>query len=90
MSERFPITHVAIRFQGKVYSLPEPNRHCDVVRLIIKQTGVTSVDVELEDEGFLDSSGRYLTRKQALVSAQLHNQVKGKVIHHELYSENLW
>ncbi len=25
------ITHVAIRFQGKVYSLPAPNRHHDVI-----------------------------------------------------------
>jgi hypothetical protein len=90
MIERLPITHVAVRFQEKVYSLPEPNRHHDVIILIAKETGVSYVDSKGEDQGFLDSSGRYLNRKQALLNARLHNQIKGTIIHNELYSENLW
>lgn len=96
MSDRLPITHVAIRFQPpgseskQVYSLPAPNRHHDVIRLIAEQTGVSYVNTHGEDQGFLDSSGRYLNRRQALLNARLHNQIKGAIIHNELYSENLW
>lgn len=93
------ITHVAIRFQGVVWSLPAPNRHHDVLMHIVAKTGAESVDVPDEDEGFLDESGRYLTRNQALVSAFVHGQVKnpgrlyaGRTVADpdELYSEDLW
>lgn len=70
--ERPKITHVAIRFRGQVYALPAPNRHHHVIRHIVETTGVDSVDTHGDDQGFLDESGRYLNRKQALVSA-IHN-----------------
>lgn len=87
------ITHVAIRFQGEVYSLPNPNRHHDVVRHIVEVTGATQVNTHGEDQGFLDAHGRYLNRKQALVSAQLNEQVKDACLSvklGELYSEDIW
>ena len=91
---RPPITHVAIRFRETVYSLPRPNRHYDVIREILrKNPDVSHVDSLGDDQGFLDESGRFLTRKQALISAQLNDQIKAdsKVFpHHGLYSENLW
>jgi hypothetical protein len=89
---RPPITHVAIRFQGKVWSLPKPNRHHDVILHIAEQTGVSYVDSRGEDQGFLDEGGRYLTRKQALVSAEVNGQLRKdrQIWHGELYSENLW
>ena len=92
MTGRPPITHVAIRFNGKVYSLPKPNRHHDVIRHIVETEGVSHVDSHGEDQGFLDSSGRYLNRKQALVSAQVNDQMRAgrPVWHNELNSENLW
>ncbi len=90
--ERAKLTHVAIRFQGKVYSLPAPNRHHHVVGEIVRQTGVKSVDVPEEDEGFLDEKGTYLNRRQALVSADLFEQVKpGAVVRAgRLTSEDVW
>lgn len=91
--DRPKITHVAIRFQGEVYSLPAPNRHEDVVREIVQKLKVSHVDSHDEDRGFLDESGRYLNRKQALVSAELNDQILDsvKVIHHHgLLSENIW
>jgi hypothetical protein len=50
------------------------------------------VDVGGENQGFLDESGRYLTRKQALVSAQVNGQMREDrpVWGDQLYSENLW
>lgn len=87
---RSPITHVAIRFQGKVFSLPRPNRHHDVIRHIVETLGVNCVDTQGDDQGFLDAEGRYLNRQQALVSALQNDQIKGEVLCGMLFSENLW
>lgn len=86
------ITHVAIRFQGQVWSLLAPSRHHDVIRMIVEQTGVACVDSHGDDQGFLDADGRYLTRRQALISARANNQMKADrpTWHGELYSENVW
>jgi hypothetical protein len=87
------ITHVAIRFQKKIWSLPKPNRHHDVLRDIIAKTGVDSVDVPLEDEGFLDERGRFYNRKQALIHAELHGQLDtrtSKIRTSFLTSEDVW
>jgi hypothetical protein len=92
MNNRPRITHVAIRLNGKIYSLLAPNRHHDVIRYIIDTTEHTHVDVRDEDQGFLDASGRYLNRKQALASALLNGQIKeGTVIRmNMLFSEDVW
>lgn len=92
MMDRLPITHVAIRFQGKIWSLPKPNRHHNVIRHIVEQTKMSHVDAYGEDQGFLDEAGTYLNRKQALMNAEMHNQLlpDKQVMHEELYSENLW
>lgn len=86
------ITHVAIRFDGKIYSLPEPNRHHHVIRHIVDTTGVKYVDARNEDQGFLDETGQYLTRQEALVSALANKQVKDEsnIRHKMLFSEDLW
>ena len=52
---------------------------------------ITHVNSQGDDQGFLDETGRYLTRSQAEVSAFLNNQVKGgKIIGGVLTSEDLW
>jgi hypothetical protein len=68
------ITHVAIRFQGKVWSLPPPNRHHDVIRLIVKETGVKYVDARDDDQGFLIDGETYCRRNPALAHALKHEQ----------------
>ncbi len=95
--ERPRLTHVAIRFQGTVWSLPRPYRHHHIIRMIIYLDGmygdgdITHVDANSDDQGFLDESGRYLNRKQALVNAELNEQIKnGKIIGGVLTSEDLW
>jgi len=92
MSGRPRVTHVAIRFQGQVYSLPAPNRHHNVIRHIVEKTGAQYVDARDEDQGFLDESGRYLNRRQALASARYNGQVKdpAKIRCRMLFSEDLW
>ena len=92
MPDRPKITHVAIRFQGRIFSLPAPNRHHHVIRHIVDELGVRYVNSHGEDQGFLDESGQYLTRKQALVSALLNDQVKDptQIRAGELFSEDVW
>jgi hypothetical protein len=90
--DRPKITHVALRFRGQVWSLPSPYRHHHIIKTIIfLNPDVHHVDSHGEDQGFLDEDGRYLTRGQAEVSADLNGQIKGgKIIGGVLTSEDLW
>lgn len=87
------ITHVAIRFQGKIYSLPAPNRHHDVIRLIVEQTGVKTVDTREDDQGFLANGVEYCRRKPALRIALQCGQCAPDCLGArlgKLYSEDVW
>jgi hypothetical protein len=86
------ITHVAIRFRGRTWALPAPNRHRHVRSMIMAKTGAEAVDVPPYDEGFLDEHGNYYGRRQALVHALNWNQVKdeSKVRADMLTSEDVW
>jgi hypothetical protein len=82
------ITHVAIKYANKVFSLPAPNRHHDVIRMI---GGISGPDVQ----GFLDANGVFLNRKQAFLVAQATGQLNrregpGYYQGSELFSEDLW
>ena len=82
------ITHVAIKYANKVFSLPAPNRHHDVIRMI---DGISGPDVQ----GFLDANGVFLNRKQAFEVATQTGQIKrpdtsGTYQGPELFSEDLW
>lgn len=86
------IAQVAIRFHGKIYSLPAPNRHHHLIRLIIDETGVNSVDARNDDQGFLDENGTFYQREPALLHALKCNQVKdiSKIRCGMLFSEDVW
>lgn len=82
------ITHVAVQYNGQTYSLPKPNRHHNVIRLIGGISGS-------HQEGFLDASGRFLSRIAAMQMAKDTGQLKRapdpKLYQGpELYSEDLW
>lgn len=82
------ITHVAIKYANKVFSLPAPNRHHDVIRMI---GGISGPDVQ----GFLDANGVFLNRKQAFEVAAQTGQIKrsdkpGTYQGPQLFSEDLW
>lgn len=82
------ITHVAIRYNGIHYSMRGPYRHHDVIRMIAKENGVGIAGPDVQ--GFLDHTGRFLTRKQAMNHALACGQVTGRQRMEELYSEDLW
>jgi len=99
---RPPITHVAVRFRDQIWSLPRPYRHHHVFRTILfldkfrsEKEGlpptVTDIDVHEDDEGFLDESGKYRTRRSAYINALLHEQIiGGKLVGSVMTSEDLW
>lgn len=88
------ITHVAIRFAGKVWSLPAPARHHDVIRLIVAETGIKHVDAREDDQGFLvDGGEEFWRRKPALRHAIECNQLKHNAMGPKLgklFSEDVW
>jgi hypothetical protein len=87
------ITHVAIRFQDNIYSLPKPNRHHNVIWHIVNVTGIKPINASGDNQGFLDSEGQYLTRKEALDLAVKAGQLKPDALglkQGKLYSEDIW
>lgn len=86
------ITHVAIQYNGKIYSLEKPARHHDVIRMIAKENGV---GVKGSDtQGFLTSDGTFLNRRDAFKLASTNGQMlpRGPNEYNggELFSEDLW
>lgn len=82
------ITHVAIVYNGTLYSLPKPNRHHHVIRLI---GGIKGHDIQ----GFLLADGTFVNRREAFSHANLSGQLArrmgaGTYQGTELYSEDLW
>jgi hypothetical protein len=86
------ITHVAIRFQGKLYSLPAPNRHHDVILMIVRQEGLSHVQPREDDQGFLIDGEQYARRAPALRIAKNCGQLKAGCsgTNGKLYSEDVW
>lgn len=83
------ITHVAIKLNGIIHSLPKPNRHHHIIRQIYEETGkpVRGKDIQ----GFLDNEGNFLSRIEAMKVAVEANQIlENSLVLSELYSENLW
>lgn len=82
------ITHVAIKYNGTLYSLPKPNRHHHIIHQIHLATGDTDI---FGDQGFLDDQGNFLDRAAALVHAKVCNQLNDRHLWDDwLYSENVW
>mgnify|MGYP001594391118 FL=1 len=86
------ITAVAIRDpEGRVHSLPKPNRPSDLIKHMIHQ-GVRKVSSQYE-QGFLTEDGRFLNRFDAakhVVLVQQSLRSKTRSIHGLLFSEDVW
>lgn len=71
---------------GKVFSIPPPSRHCDIIKLMIKEEGWDWRD----EQGFLLSDGRFVIRADAMSVALKANQIISSNPRDDLYSEDLW
>ena len=95
------ITHVAIKFDERIWSLPKPYRHHHIMHMIVNLSKVFGdwtgdcfeqvITHNEYDSGFLDDSGRFLNRKEAMVHARSLYQLNESPIYgDELFSENVW
>jgi hypothetical protein len=87
------IARAAIRAKdGKVYSLSRPARHGDVMAMLGTIETEHGAKWALHDgeQGFLDDTGMFLTRKEALHHATICGQLKKPLIGSILTSEDLW
>lgn len=82
------IIAVAMFIDGKVESLPKPNRHHDIIRKF------PLPDHEHGEQGFIDDKYGFLSRKAALGLVQDEGQeLRGQKLTapgHGLFSEDLW
>jgi len=95
--EKEIITHAAIRLrregEEKTYSLPAPNRHHDVLKLIPQE--LRNQVYESRVEGFCTSHDRFVDRHEAAVVAIRAGQSLDRAptaTHwkHGLFSEDVW
>lgn len=90
------ITHVAIRHEGKLYSLPEPFRHHHVIHMMVQICGFEHVPGHAE-QGFMYESPiekgcyRFIDRTAAYSMAVTSGQIThdNRAPRH-LFSEDLW
>lgn len=88
------ITHVAIQYAGKTYSLPRPNRHHHIIRMIAAENGVGIKGPDVQ--GFMTDMGRFLNRSEAFLLASCNGQLdrsirpRGWYDGQKLYSEDIW
>lgn len=84
------ITHVAILYENKIWSLPKPNRHHHIIKEIYDSNGIGIISKDIQ--GFLDSNGNFLTREEALEVARNADQLLDpkNVRLKKLFSEDIW
>ena len=85
------IETAAIRdINGKVWTLPRPRRHHDIIRSM-REAGYDGPVNGVDQQGFVLSDGRYCRRKVAWHVAEDAGQLKnGKMIGPQLTTEDLW
>jgi hypothetical protein len=83
------ITHVALKRNGVIYSLPKPNRHHHLFSLTVNDPKEDD-----DEQGFLDNDGMFLNRAEAFIVATNANQLKprrpGGYDGELLFSEDIW
>ena len=79
------IVAAAVQYRGLTISLPRPNRHHHILHLLPMRIALTC------SQGFIDSNGDFLDRKQAKLRVKETGQPT--IADHqprELFSEDLW
>jgi hypothetical protein len=74
---------------GRIWSVPAPGRHHNVIRFINEKLGGDNMPEH--EQGFLLSDGRFVRRKPALFIAQNAGQILRETApQHGLFSEDVW
>ena len=88
--ERRPtkVVAAAIVHGEKVYTLPKPNRHHNIIKHIADKEG--SYRPTKAIQGFVDEHGNFLTRKEAAKIVIENGQLDKLRWPPHLFSEDLW
>jgi len=78
------IAGVAMYIDGKIESLPAPNRHHDIIAKFPRPNHTHG------QQGFLDGYGNFLSREDAMKTAKILGQVDESLTSTSLHSEDLW
>jgi len=81
------IVAAAIKIDGRVYGLPAPARHHDIIRRLARDGMPTPISGE---QGFIDDQLGFLGRTQALHRAKDEHQTGNTAHESLLFSEDLW
>ena len=85
-----PITAVACTYKGKIYSLPPPYRHSDVLTAI--KLSNPDMGPYIGEQGFLDKDGFFVTRQEGFKLTAGTEFYISKTLHPTglLFSEDVW
>lgn len=83
------ITQAAIRYNGKIYTLPRPKRHHDIIH---HMAGLGFGPECMHDQGFITNHGIFVDRIEAKKIAREANQFVSTYLYgyEKLYSEDIW
>ena len=82
------IDKVGLILNNKIYALPNPKRHCHLIRFAINSGENPPIHGE---QGFLTENYCFLNRQEAMIYAKKIGQIKkGKFNETRLFSEDLW
>lgn len=84
------IVAAALKRGELVYSIPRPARHGDIMRLVDENHGESHRPFLPDEQGFLTSEGKFVSRRRAAAIAIDEGQITDTQWGDELYSEDLW
>lgn len=87
---RETIVTAALCRNGLIYSAPRPVRHGDLIRMVDETHNDWHDPFRPDEQGFLTSSGRFVSRRVAAGIAINAGQIETTQWGAELYSEDLW
>lgn len=83
------VDRAAIRYEGRVWSMPRPARHHNIVYMMARTEDLPPE--AMHDQGFVTSRGRYVDRYEARALAEAANQLlPGAYVLPQLFSEDVW
>lgn len=89
MTER--LTGVALRWEERVYSLPAPKKHHDLIAHAREILELPREACNATCQGFVTNTGRFVDRVEALAIAKAAGQVKRDIGRARiLFSEDVW
>ncbi|NQT91469.1 MAG: hypothetical protein HQ559_01815 [Lentisphaerae bacterium] len=82
------IAAIRRRKDDKVWSLPRPARHGDVIGAVYDEVGGPVGD--RYEQGFVTDDGRFVGRREAFLIARHAGQIVNDEAHDILFTEDLW